>query len=191
MSNKAIVVGNGESRKDIDLLQFQQTYTVIGCNALHRDFEPAHLICVDKKMAYEALHNTSIKNTKIYTRRRWAGSELFAVPNLPYVGTSRPDQPDHWGSGPYALLLACNLGFKQITLIGFDLYGNNNQVNNIYKNSVNYRGHLAPAVDCSYWIYQLAKIFEYFPEIKFTIINVDNWKMPSEWQKNNVSFLAL
>ena len=186
-----MVVGNGESRKDVELLRFQQTHSIIGCNALHRDFEPEHLICVDKKMAYEALHNTAIKNTRIYTRSRWAGGDLLTVPTLPYSGSLRPDNSDHWGSGPYAVLLACNLEFQEITLIGFDLYGNNNQVNNIYKNSANYRGRHAPSVDCSYWIYQIAKIFECFPKTKFIISNVDNWKMPTEWQKNNVTFLAL
>jgi len=188
MNHKAIVIGNGESRKDLDLTRINRLHTIIGCNALHRDIEVDHLVCVDIKMAVEALNNTSIKNTKIYTRTRWVKEGLLSVPKLPYSGSLRLDQEEHWGSGPYALLLACNLKFNEIVLIGFDLYGCGDRINNIYKNSINYKGNLSPAVDHSYWVYQIAKIFEHFPNIKFIVLNVKGWKMPDEWQKQNVSF---
>ena len=38
-----IVLGNGESRKDIKLLPLKDHYTLIGCNAIHRDIEVDHL----------------------------------------------------------------------------------------------------------------------------------------------------
>lgn len=188
MDHKAIVIGNGESRKGLNFTLINKLYTIIGCNALHRDLEVDHLVCVDNKMAIEALNNTSIKNTKIYTRTRWVREGLLSVPSLPYSGSSRPDKEEHWGSGPYALLLACNLKFDEIILIGFDLYGCGDRVNNIYKNSINYKGDLSPAVDHSYWVYQIAKIFEYFPNIKFKVLNSKGWNMPNEWNKQNVSF---
>ena len=188
MYHKAIVIGNGESRRGLNLALIDKSYTVIGCNALHRDLEVDHLVCVDKKMADEALNNSSIKNTKIYTRTRWADKGMFNVPDLPYSGLLRPDKEEHWGSGSYALLLACNLEFNEIILIGFDLYGHGNCVNNIYKNSINYKEELSPAVDYSYWVYQIAKIFEYFPNIKFKVLNSEGWNMPNEWHKQNVSF---
>ena len=44
------------------------------------------------------------------------------------------DEPFHWGSGPYAVLLATFLS-KYIKLIGFDLYGIDGKLNNVYENT--------------------------------------------------------
>lgn len=49
-------IGNGGSRKDFDLNILLKRGTIIGCNALYRDFQPDILICQDAKMARE-LHN--------------------------------------------------------------------------------------------------------------------------------------
>lgn len=47
------LLGNGESRKGIDLEGLRKHGTIIGCNALYRDFMPDILICVDQKMVRE------------------------------------------------------------------------------------------------------------------------------------------
>lgn len=190
----AIVVGNGESRRKIALHTLLATHTVIGCNALHRDLSVPHLVCCDQRMVDEALASDNTKNTIIYTRPEWAkyySAPVREVPKLPYEGTLRQDQLWHWGSGPLALLVACTLGFDDIQLIGFDLYGINDKVNNVYKNSSNYLKETANAVDPIYWIYQNAKLFELFPKINFTILNDKDWQMPVEWQKNNVTRVDL
>jgi hypothetical protein len=101
------------------------------------------------------------------------------------------DQPEHWGSGPYAVLLACHLNYDRINLIGFDLYGKNHLVNNVYKNTVNYLKESAPSVDPSYWIYQLRKIFVHYPDKTFAIYNQPEWEVPSEWQLPNVQILDI
>lgn len=190
----AVVAGNGESRLGIDLQSLSNTHAIIGCNALHRDLEVPHLVCCDQRMVNEALASPNTHNTVIYTRPEWANhfsKQVQEVPQLPYKGNLRQDQLWHWGSGPLALLLACTLGFKDIQLVGFDLYGNNDKINNVYKNSSNYLKAEANSVDPVYWIYQNAKVFELFPDIKFTVLNKPNWNMPAEWQKNNVTFVAL
>ena len=185
-----LVIGNGESRKDIDLNN--QYDTKIGCNAIHRDYHVDHLICVDRRMAQEAI-DANLKRTQIYTRKDWISwfpQGVTTVPNLPYKGTQTPDEPMQWGSGPYAVLLASRLCYEfnqPIRLIGFDLYSDTTTVNNIYKDSINYDANDKRPVNPKYWIYQIGKIFENFTQTQFKIYNKIGWILPKEWQLPNVS----
>lgn len=184
----ALVVGNGESRSSIQIGNL--TYMKYGCNAVHRDYHMDHLVCVDSRMVIEALKNPKIKNTTVYTRTNWINEfvqylQVKTVPNLPYRDTKRADDPWHWGSGPYAVLLAAN-HHSDVHMIGFDLHGKDNLVNNVYKGTDNYLQADKPKVDPSYWIYQIAKVFECFPNTTFTIYNNNNWVLPREWSLPNV-----
>lgn len=193
----ALVIGNGESRKTVDLNLLKKKYTTIGCNALHRDFFVDHLVCCDRRMVAEALTNPYIEN--IYTRERYwhdfkklqKEKRVHLLPTLPYKGTDRVDDPVHWGSGPYALLLATSLNFNKISMLGFDLYGVNDKVNNCYKGTTNYSNPQSAAVDPSYWLYQIKKVFELNQNKKFIIYNNRDWKLPKEWTYSNVSFLPV
>ena len=195
-SNSVIVVGNGESRKGIDLTQFKDTHTIVGCNAIHRDLTVDHLICCDRRMAEEATANPLTRDTEIYVREEWyryyrnikKNKNILVVPDLPYSGKERQDQPEHWGSGGYAVLVAASLGFKTVKLIGFDLYSKNNKVNNVYKNTDNYATADKQSVDYSYWVYQIAKVFRYYPDTDFIVLNDAGWELPKEWQRENVYF---
>ena len=64
--SKALVIGNGESRRDVNLETYRSTHTLIGCNAIHRDLIIDHLICCDRRMAAEATDNPQTKDTQIY-----------------------------------------------------------------------------------------------------------------------------
>ena len=194
MAEQALVIGNGESRRLIDLTTFKNSHVLIGCNALHRDIVTDHLVCCDQRMAREALENPTTTNTTIHVRDNWhhyfrkieKNKNVKLLPELPYQGDLRPDKPVHWGSGPYAVLIAAQLNLPVVSLVGFDLYGRQQQVNNIYKGTDNYANANANAVDPSYWIYQIGKLFSLFPHIQFKIINTEGWKMPTEWQYDNV-----
>jgi hypothetical protein len=194
----AVVLGNGESRQGIDFSPLRNNHTFIGCNAIHRDMIVDHLICCDRRMAEEATKEQN-PSTLIYVREDWyhyfrkirKNKNIRQVPDLPYKSIDRQDQPFHWGSGPYAILLAATLDVDLIKLYGFDLYGINNRVNNVYKGTDNYSKVDAQSIDPSYWIYQIAKVFEYFPNKKFEIYNHREWAVPREWQKSNVTVLAL
>ena len=199
VSNKALVIGNGESRSSINLEQFKNQYTLIGCNAIHRDITVDHLVCCDRRMAEESTNNPNTKDTQIYVRDSWfhyfrkikKNKNVNVLPPLPYKGETKKDDPDHWGSGGYAILLAAHLGFKEIELIGFDLYPKDNSVNNVYKGTDNYAKAGSQAVDYSYWVYQISQLFNHFPDTSFIIRNNQYWIMPAEWQKSNVKFVAL
>lgn len=178
-----IVIGNGESRSNLDLSKLSRSK--IGCNAAYRDLQIDHLICVDRRTLDEALPY----HKRIYTRPEWSRmyKSVHTVPQLPYQGLQRWDNPWHWGSGPYAVLLATELTqTNRIDLIGFDLYSSTSTVNNVYKDTKNYSKSSNRAVDPTYWIYQIAKIFELYPNIQFIIHQPDNWILPKLWNKSNV-----
>lgn len=187
-----IVVGNGESRKFINLDQL--IVPIIGCNAIHRDHCIDHLITCDRRMLHEAVRSSNTEQTKIYVRpenyhhfrKMVKDKRIQKLPELPYQGDLRQDDPVHWGSGGFAVLLAAQLDFEEICLIGFDLYGVENRINNIYKNTQNYLSADKPAVDPSYWIYQIARVFEAYPDKQFVIYNHSNWPMPDKWIRPNV-----
>lgn len=181
------VIGNGESRNNFDLVNLRGIK--IGCNAAYRDTELDFLVAVDRRMVDEALKN-GFQNP-IYTRRDWMNSFPFSsnvqlLPSLPYKGDLKADDPWHWGSGPHACNLAATMGTKEIHLWGFDLWGNNDKVNNIYKGTKNYDPAGKNAVDPRFWIYQLAQCFRYYPDITWVQHQLTGWKKPDNWNFKNL-----
>jgi hypothetical protein len=188
-----LVIGNGESRKELDLSLYIKNFTTVGCNAIHRDFAVDHLVCCDQRMVEESIKNPNIANSKVYTRARWLNTnlryrgDLNPLPELPFIGSTKPDDDFNWGSGPYSVLLGCNLS-NEIILIGFDLFSNTNHVNNVYKDTNNYLSSTASSVDPAFWIYQIEKLFEHFKDHNFICLNNDSWTPPESWKKQNVRF---
>ena len=174
-----LVIGNGESRKDIDINKYGSIKG--GFNAIFRDFYVNHLICCDRRMVTEAQQERNYG--AIYTRPDWRDEFKLCglVPQLPYKGDTRPDDPWHWGSGPYAVLLGTSIanrfssGNTEISMIGFDLYSETKTVNNIYKGTENYEDTESRPIDPSYWIYQIDKVFENFPDTTFYYYNNKPW----------------
>ena len=180
-----IVLGNGTSRKKINLNLL--TGPKIGCNAIIRDYAVDYLVCCDKKMVKQALASNF---NPIYTRQRWVSDfpegAVIPLPDLPYSGEDRRDDPFNWGSGPYAVLLATKES-KYIKLVGFDLYGTSDgKLNNIYAETDGYRSMYDEAVDWSYWVYQIGKIIEHNQDKFFHFYNLDDWVCPKQWNFENI-----
>lgn len=187
------VIGNGESRRRINLQALN--LPLIGCNAIHRDLKVDHLIVCDRKMIHECIDSANTVDTKIYVRpenyhhfrKMVKDKRINKLPELFYQGNLKSDEPRNWGSGGFALILAAELDYENIVMLGFDLYGINERINNIYKDSNNYLDAQKPAVDPSYWIYQIEKIFNRYQDKDFVIYNEVDWKIPPQWRKKNVS----
>lgn len=182
-----IAIGNGESRSSIDLARI--TEPLVGCNAIARDRYVDHLVCVDRKMVKECIKLYYKNFDKIYTRSNWVDSfkdpKVNSVPHLPYTGSQRWDEPFHWGSGPYAVLLAAEFS-RKVQMIGFDLWSETKFVNNCYKDTENYDSATKRAVDPRYWIHQIGRVFECFPQTEFTIYQTPDWQLPEKWNCANV-----
>mgnify|MGYP001149937060 CR=1 FL=1 len=184
-------IGNGESRATIDINNLNGPKA--GCNALWRDYYTDYLVCVDKRMMQEVLSaGVNTQGTLVYTRPDWyksfQTSRVRKVPELPYKGEQRWDEPFQWGSGPYAVLVASMFAKERyVNLIGFDLHSKTKTVNNMYKNTPNYDNDDKRAVDPRYWIHQIGMVFNCFPKINYTIYQETDWKLPKAWNYPNVS----
>jgi len=193
MTKYVSIIGNGESRRGFDISPLKSFSTVIGCNAIFRDFVTEYLVCADRHMCQQAA-NAVGKGTTILTRQDWA--DQFAVwpnvkelPKLPYAGEKRQDDPFHWGTGPHAGNLALTFKPKAIFMLGFDLYSSSKEKpNNIYTGSQGYT-YIKRAVDPSYWIYQFHKLMGFSdPATRWIVVNHDGWEMPKEWSQHGNVF---
>jgi len=185
---KVFVIGNGQSREGFALNQIK--HHTIGCNAVHRDHTCDEYVAVDIRMVDEILRNDSNKEKIIYTRDDWIYKyskypNVKSLPNLPFNGINKSDQPFHWNSGPYAVLVAALKKPKQIHLLGFDLWSKTSFVNNIYKGTPNYAGAHDRRVTPDFWIYQLKKLFNYFTDIDFVQLQPEGWRLPDQWRDVN------
>ena len=184
MIKKIILIGNGESRLGIDFNSMSDYK--IGCNAAYRDINLDCVVAVDRRIVIELIENNFKK--LIYTRPDWIlpNPNIKMLPDLPYKGNEKADDPWHWGTGPHACNVAATMNPEEIHLYGFDLWGIDNKINNVYKDTVNYDNSNRGAIDPRFWIYQLAKCFEHYPNIRWIYYQSEEWKKPKSWDYSNL-----
>jgi hypothetical protein len=167
-----LVIGNGESRKLINLNGLNGPK--IGCNAIHRDLFVDYLVAIDRRCVEEALQSTNF--TALYSTLA-LNSKINILPTT--VPLLNPN------SGPYAIILGAELS-SQVHLIGFDLWSKDGLINNVYKDTQNYNKSTYCAVDPNYWIEDIGNIFKYYCNTQFFVYNIANWQLPVNWQQPNV-----
>lgn len=184
MIKKIVLIGNGESRLDVDFNSMSDYK--IGCNAAYRDFNVDCVVAVDRRIILELLENNFKK--LIYTRSDWIMPypNIKILPDLPYEGNTKADNPWDWGTGPYACLVAATMNPTEVHLYGFDLWGKENKINNVYKGTENYDKSDRSPIDPRFWIYQLAKCFELYPNIQWIQHQPSDWKKPESWNYSNL-----
>lgn len=158
----AFVLGNGISRKNIDVNQLLTLGDVYGCNALYRTHTPTVLVATDKPIA-EAIQNSgySMKN-RFYTRNPIEG--LGAMPLA--------SQYRGFSSGPNALAIAATDGHRKIFLLGFDLGPTlAGQFNNVYADTEFYKKSDALPTFSGNWVRQIRTVAADFPEIEFVRVH--------------------
>ncbi len=184
--NFAFVLGNGTSRRSIDLNEIKNFGTVYGCNALYREFTPDYLIAVDVKMIIE-INRAGYQNTNtVWTNYN---RTYKSMQNFKYFEPSRG-----WSSGPTALWLASQHGYRQIYILGFDYKGldNGKLVNNIYADTPNYKRNGDPATYHGNWLRQTKAVIKEHPHIKyFRVIQPDNWCPPELNNLENLETITI
>lgn len=154
----AFVLGNGQSRRDIDPVVLQQHGQVYGCNALYREFVPEVLVATDTLIAREIQLSGYSKQHKFYTRRPM---EMHGALKI---------QPKYFGysSGPVAVSLAAQAGCEHVCLLGFDMAPDaQGKFNNIYAGTEFYKPVGADPTFVGNWKKQLCQIFDDFPHYSF------------------------
>jgi len=154
----AFVLGNGVSRKGIDLHSLRFHGKIYGCNALYRDFIPDVLVATDRPIATHIQQSGySAKNT-FYTRRPLPELGAQVVPKS-YFGFS---------SGPIAVSLAALDNHNLIYMLGFDMGPSvTKNINNMYAGSDFYKPVTAPPTFTGNWLKQLTTIINDHKLIQF------------------------
>jgi hypothetical protein len=129
----AFIVGNGLSRKSIDLNLLKGKGIIYGCNALYRDFTPDVLVATDSPITREIQDSGyALKNT-FYAKYLKEGTNTLQIKD---IGVDCYQV----NTGAAALCIAVTSEkFKTIYLLGFDLGSTNKIVNNCYSSTEFYK----------------------------------------------------
>lgn len=157
----AFVLGNGVSRRGIDLAVLQSKGKIYGCNGLYREFTPDVLVAIDRPIATHLQESGYAQSHVFYTRRVLENSGALRVPD-PYYGYS---------SGPIALAIACQDCAEQVYLLGFDMGPDQNQhINNLYAGTEFYKSANSPPTFTGNWLKQMCQIIKHNANTKFVRI---------------------
>lgn len=153
----AFVLGNGISRAPVDLSACRRLGTVVGCNAIYREFTPDILISTDAGISQEIQISGYAKSYLHYTRRPMDG-----------YGSKKIDK--RWfgySSGPIAAAYAA-LEHSRIYLLGFDMGGTlEGKFNNVYADTDHYKRSTDAPTYSGNWTRQLALICKEFAHCHF------------------------
>ena len=183
MAEVAFVLGNGESRKGIDIDDLKKHGTVFACNGVYRTDKPDFLIAVDPKMVLEIAESDYLLQNKVYSNFNAQYNKNPKI--LDHVQWFKPSLG--WSSGPTALRMACDHGFKEIYILGFDYQGlseggknNRFKVNNLFKDSRNYKKGNEQATFFGNWMNQTKKCLQDYPEVNFHRVIPTGWFQPKD-----------
>jgi len=126
LTDTVFLIGNGTSRNHFDLERLRGRGTIIGCNALYRDFAPDLLVAIDAKMLRE------IKTTDYATNNVCVipPNRSVAIPNA--IKWRSSDKYNT--SGCYAMLMIAEaMKSKYCFMIGMDGFPGN-----LYDKTANY-----------------------------------------------------
>lgn len=186
MHRNAFVIGNGISRRSINLIDIKNKGTTFGCNALYREFSPDFLVAVDVKMIVE-----------INKSRYQHNNEVWTNPNKAYqkfTGFNYFNPSKGWSSGPTALFLACEQKkFKKIYILGFDYIGINSLINNMYADTPNYKKSTDKATYHNNWLKQTCAVIDRNKEIEFIrVVDDEVLFVPKEFSKlSNLKHISI
>jgi len=173
-NNVAFVLGNGQSRLNLNLNELKTRGTIYGCNALYREFEPDFLVAVDTKMVNEIIASGWHKNHSVWTNPNKGITSKSNI-NLfsPHKG---------WSSGPTALWMASQQKFTHIYIFGFDYQGIEGKVNNVYADTFNYKKSQDAATFFGNWLSQTEKTVKEYKHINFFRVITPGQFVPDKLQ---------
>ena len=155
----AFVLGNGISRRSIDVELLLKIAPVYGCNALYRTHTPTVLVSTDRPISQQIQESGYAKTNRFYTLRPIHNSGAQTVPRE-YFGFS---------SGPIATSLAAKDSHTRIYLLGFDLGANQHgKFNNLYASTQHYKPENSTPTYTGNWIKQLIRVMQDFSGQQFT-----------------------
>ena len=163
-NREVVVVGNGVSRKNQDLLAWKyRCGSMIGCNQLYKETIPDILVSADWKMSMQIMKDVPFyPGMHIYRDRSvWkvrVGRMILVSLDL-----------SGWSSGGRALWFAGSLCDPEVVhVIGFDLdWTPDGKYNNMYAGDELYKPEGSKLTPPDNFIKQFVQTVERFPKIKF------------------------
>ena len=183
MSKIAFVLGNGESRRGIEINDLMEKGTVFACNGVYRTHRPHYLVAVDPKMMFEIAEGDYLLHNKVWSNFNAQYNKNQKI--LDHVQWFKPSLG--WSSGPTALRMACEHGFKEIYILGFDYQGHQDgkrfKLNNIFGDTRNYKRKKDEATFYGNWMNQTKRCLQDFKEVQFHRVIPKGWFKPKdiEW----------
>lgn len=154
----AFVIGNGISRRGVDLNLLKPLGKIYGCNALYRDFTPDVLISTDTLIATSIQQSGYAKTNCFYTRKPIDGLNARQIPKDYYS----------YSSGSAAVGIAVEDRNNLIYMLGFDIGpAENNSYNNFYADTEFYKQSSESPVYTGNWIKQIVTIVQKFKGAQF------------------------
>lgn len=154
----AFVLGNGVSRRGLDLVQIRNHGFIYGCNGLYRDYTPDVLVATDRPIATKIQDTGYALKHRFHTRKPLNGLGGLTIPDK-YYGYS---------SGPVALALASLDKNSIIYFVGFDIGPNSNEkFNNVYADTEFYKTSNSTPTFTGNWIRQIKTVMNNFVDIKY------------------------
>lgn len=184
ITNRAVIIGNGDSRKNFELLGTLQHHfgggrgerqlQTYGCNALYREFKPHFLVATGNEITKEIAESGYCDNNIVYAN----SAALLHYPGKFYLVPQDP----HWNAGTLATYLACFDGHKLIYLLGFDNCAGENLNNNMYAGTNGYASRDTNYSD-AYWIKAMTMIMSMYSDVDFCrVMPTPEWQQPLEWR---------
>lgn len=185
MKKVAFVLGNGTSRKPINLQQLKEHGTVYGCNALYREFDSNYLVAVDTKMILEINKAGYQHSHSVWTNPNRAYHQMN--------GFNFFNPSKGWSSGPTALWLASTHDTQDIYILGFDYQGIEDKINNLYADTPNYKKSHDRATHHGNWLKQTIITCQKFSEKRYIrVVQEEDPFIPKEFSKiNNLSHITV
>lgn len=178
----AFIIGNGTSRKNLDVQQLMDYGLLFGCNWFFKnEFRPHVLVSSD-----EPLTQSIYKNYKNYPMRNW----FYSWYPKPGTGAKKCTTPEKFAAGIMATHVACDMyDAPKVFLIGMDFFGfgsngteQNGEINNLYINEKHYakkaEGESVTAPTYRNWQRRLQWILKKFPDTQFYHVNPFEGKSP-------------
>jgi hypothetical protein len=171
-NNIAFVLGNGKSRLEINAADLLSKGKVYGCNAQYREYNPHYLIAVDAKMVNEIVESGYHNTHQVWTNL------TKGIKNREGLNFFSPSRG--WSSGPTALLMAAEAGYKDIYILGFDFQGIGGKLNNVYADTTNYRSSTDNATYFGNWLHQTEWIIREYKHVNFYRVINKNGFIPDK-----------
>lgn len=199
LSDRAIVIGNGESRLGFDMRQFMpfktgpldtkwsnqlavKKFYTYGCNALYRDFAPDFLFATGDKIIKEIVDSGYTDDHVVY-------ANSWVLPQYPNKFQLIPENPG-FNSGALAAYMAAFDGHKRVFLLGFDGNDTPNLNSNVYNDTNGYPPKSYHTVE-HFWVDALKIVMDTYDNTEFIrVAPTTNFRTPEAW-KYNINFRTI